>query len=544
MRLQTVLLSTENAYVTGAKGKARKNSKTRINKFEIEGFVPAGRHDIKPIKLTLPFDWSFGPPKDPNWRMQLHAWRFLDPYFVLYEESQDVDVIKTIMAYVSDWLDWLLFRADDKGRAWYDMSVSLRSCKIALLYSWLKKLPIYSTYSEILITLILLHNNWLIKRDNFNFGNHGIFHVHALKMFSLMGFYDNDTVGSLNTACQELIGELHDKQFDCEGVHKEGAFEYQRFAIKKFNELIKSGLWESEKVAYITNSLDKAIDCYDFMLHPSGHEIRHGDTVGEYVVKPNYLNDIPEGRTIYKNFQAGYHFLIERGAANNCNHLFISSQKSKCMHGHFDFLNLVWFLNQNKIVDDGGKYAYKKNSQRHFFVSAESHNGPLLKGWSQPDLIAVISDYNEGKRLLTIRGTFKNKKKNEMNLTRAAQLLDDSGLLVIDSTDVISSCMSILWRFAEGISLKTISFNFFEIKKDSTVIGSLLIGGKRGRECEVTHIPASQKTIKNHNTPARYNEIIYSDVIEIKAQSKVFTFFSATNKSEEWHKDQIKKLSN
>lgn len=387
-----MILKCRDCYITGALEDPEKALSTALNKikrFEENGFLPAGRNDIAPIPINLPFDWAYGPEKDPNWRMQCHAWRMLDPYFVAYEISEDKKYIDLILEYVSDWWHWVEFRAVNLGRAWYDMSVGLRACKIALLYQWLNDKKKYRSRVRLVESLALAHFSNLSNEKNINFGNHGIFQSHGLMCLAKSGSLNKALSKVAKGYSESYISEIFNKQFDSEGVHQEGSFEYQRFAIDKFEILISSPVWDASVSLDFPRVLKKAKEVYYWMVFPNGYEVPFGDSDGKYV---GVIDKSFYDRKVWIS-SLGYHvYKCQGDEGSDQDYLLFNLDAGHRIHGHDDFLSIILWSNDKSLLLDAGKYGYVKNRFREYFVSECAHNTARIRGANYNESSCIIEE--------------------------------------------------------------------------------------------------------------------------------------------------------
>ena len=456
-------LQCKDCYITGVaedSEKALNKALKKIKKFEEEGFVPAGRTDIRPIPITLPFEWSFGPDKDPNWRMQCHAWRMLDPYFVAYEISGNEIYLDSILQYIYDWWHWLEFRAEELGRAWYDMSVGLRSCKLAILYQWVKENKKYKKYVRMLNFLALSHIDNLLDWKNINQGNHGIFQSHGLKCLSKVGVVSDEVSDVAILASNKYLKKILHEQFDEEGVHQEGSFEYHRFAIDKFSSLVSSPVWGEDVSFDILRVLKKAESNYYWMVFPDGFEVSVGDSGGKFVGTtrpPKTLSKIwcaSSGYNVYKNENSSEQSYL----------LFVTKNKDQ-IHGHDDFGSLVLWENGRSILIDPGKYGYVKNSLRKYIVSSSAHNVSRFNrvGFNYADALVRVDYFKEFRGNIVGALVVCNNNESDSSFAQSRFFIycPKKYLYVIDEFESANKNeIEVNWHVDDGVSLVNGSVDF------------------------------------------------------------------------------------
>lgn len=352
-----------------------------IERYFENGFLPAGRSDLKPWKFDFPIDWLSNPFEDRNWMFHVQSWRMLDPFLARFED-EDINYISKI---INSWIDYEE-RADliKKKWLWYDMATGLRALKISyfILNCYHKGID-HKVYK--IESLIKSHFKHLTNISELNKGNHGLFQVNGL--MSLIWVIENEVISVKGIEIKRSfefaknnLGRLVLDQLGEFGVHTEHSPEYHFFATNIISKIIKSPWWKNVNLPDISALLEKSNICKSWIVDPLGQCAPVGDS-SKIIAFPK------DEKIIYKWPHKSYSnqilavldgYVVVRSKPEVCkdssNFLFFQGSFNSGAHKQADDLSFILQENGKFVFTDPGKYSYNKDKFRSYFTSSLAHN--------------------------------------------------------------------------------------------------------------------------------------------------------------------------
>ena len=332
--------------------------------------VFAPRDDVDPVPLMLPMDWDADPYQDRNWRAQLHMWRAIDSHLIAYSQSHDLAWLRLPVALMLDWWQWHGRRIEG-GRssryAWADLVNGNRATKIAYILGVERDRRFLTAWQRLrLLELARAHVVHITAIEPLRYSNH---------MFDdLMGVAALRTqlgpqVGAQITAFLDReLPRLLALQYTEKGVHRENSPGYQRFANSKLRELMRTGWFETPQLERI---LAKGEIVESWFRMPNGSIAPVGDTDGR---KNKRVGRTKEKRCGVFNSDG---YVVDRHATRPdkppSSYFLHMAAYHSWNHKHNDDLSYIWY-DQEDILCDVGKYAYKDDVWAEYAKSAQAHN--------------------------------------------------------------------------------------------------------------------------------------------------------------------------
>lgn len=354
------------------------------------------RKDSTPFELHFPLDWEQHERRDDrNWRMQLQGWTMFHNVMNIFDSYADKDrIVDYFLDVAGDW--YSQYGQDDPhtipsrmpaSYAWYDMSVGFRALVLGF---FLNRFAVFDitlprARTELLERLVDIHVQNLSFEKAFSLNNHGMFQVHGL-----MALIETDArrYSSFKPYVFEKMEELLRTQFDRHGVHVEHSPHYHFYALSTFESVLASG-WYSE-CPNLEATIAKARRVCKWLVDPLKRPACIGDSI--LTTQKNINFDLTEQATPYfdearliaSDFsESGYQIVRSpwhTDSSEAC-YLFLMGAYHSRVHKHRDCLSFEWFDKGSKIVCDGGKYGYKSDKFRNYFLSSAAHNGLTIEGF-------------------------------------------------------------------------------------------------------------------------------------------------------------------
>ncbi len=358
------------------------------------------RRDCSPYHITLPLDWEADWSKeDRNWRMQLQGLVMFHPVMNFFDAYEDKNAV---VAYFFEVIqDWLLIYGDDPNDivttrmptsyAWYDMSVGFRALVVAFFIDRIShfKLQISDEQINCLAEITKKHISHLYYEPAFSLNNHGMFQIQGLMaLIQLLGV---DDYSDEYTYALDKMEKLVLSQYNEQGIHLEHSPHYHFYALTTFDNVVKSGWYASKKS--IPKTVLMAHGKKKWIVDPLNRPACIGDSIltvqkGISFDKcdgDNYLEVAKQGQNyVISDFNdSGYAIIRSHWDTppDKATYVFFMGMYQSKTHKHRDCLSFEWFDAGDKILCDGGKYGYKSDKYRHFFLSNRAHNTVEIEGF-------------------------------------------------------------------------------------------------------------------------------------------------------------------
>ena len=343
------------------------------------------RKDCDPFFISFPLDWEMESKKiDRNWRMQLQGWTFFHPIMNVFDSYKNKKlVINYFLETVADWWGRYGNDPDDivtsrmpRSYAWYDMSVGFRALVIAFFCNRLDfyGLSISENQKELLDNVVAKHIRHLRNPATFSMNNHGLFQSHGLVGLLKLKPNLSSTIEADLSYAIKLVEKLIISQFGKQGIHLEHSPHYHFYALNTLESQIKSGWYDSsEKILSLAK--DAKVNC-KWLLDPKKRPVCIGDSILTKQSSVFFPKKPISGHLISNFSESGYAIVRSGwGVDDNCaSMLFLMGGYHSKAHKHRDCLSFDWYDQGERIICDSGKYGYKIDKYRNYFLSNRAHN--------------------------------------------------------------------------------------------------------------------------------------------------------------------------
>ena len=360
-----------------------------IRQFETEGFRAYDR-DCPPFPFQVPFDWMCDPFTDRNWKMQLHAWRMLDPYLLdlgddaLTATATGRDNFTKSVAIVDDWIDSTIRRKQDNDFTWYDLAVGNRALKLAQIALAAPALGVKWPLSALRKKTIRRHVEELSDPAKFSFGNHGFFQLHGLMALAWV-FPTIAGVEACHAYAETQLTALLKEQFNDSGVHRENSPWYHLFTTDAVAKILGSPWWRGHVPPEAEGLLARAEIAKSWMVTPDRCCVPVGDSAGSDIAGDlDHVLDRPH-MTAHRHIGArldGYGIVrsLPGAAMKASSYLLLQAGFFSRWHKHSDCLSFVWWEAGEYVLIDSGRYGYQAGPWRDYFLSTRAHNAVEIDG--------------------------------------------------------------------------------------------------------------------------------------------------------------------
>lgn len=361
-------------------------------------------------------DWSPYGKYHRSWGFHLHAWEFMDPILLSFEESQDIVWLEDAVRIALGWIERHTETDEvDDEMAWYDMSLALRTPRLLALLHRASRYDELHAESLMLAQAFALHLSELGRERAFNPGNnHGFYtavsQVHAAKYAGMFS-----TAPTTREQGEQRLNQMAKSQFAADGVHLEHSPDYHRMLLKSFERAVADGLIEDPEVQ---DRVERAAHVLGWMIQPDGALVQFGDSPetklvgkGARSIDPHTQFILSEGEegipptselAVFSD--GGYAFVRSpqpdgKGSPRDSGYLAFSAAFHSRAHKHADDLNVVWFDRGQQILTDSGRFGYGDllppdsplRKEGYYYAAAErqyvegtmAHNTVMLDGVNQ-----------------------------------------------------------------------------------------------------------------------------------------------------------------
>ncbi len=358
------------------------------------------RNDCEPFFLESPIDWEAKDrSEDRNWRMQLQGWTYFHAIMNIFDEYEEKnELVRIFFEFSRDWYSVYGEDAEDikttrmpESYAWYDMSVGFRALVIAF---FLDRIACHDMalpeQDRVFIQEIgLKHVRHLSSEKIFSLNNHGIFQIQGLVALCQMldGIENREEILAYGVRKME---ELVKTQFAANGIHLEHSPHYHFYVCSTFEAVTQTGWYKDSEI--ISDRITKALERKRWLVDPLTRPICVGDSILTPQRTVNFLLD-PDDWTrddvLISNFhESGY--AVVRSAWKTppdvSSMLFLTAAYHSKSHKHRDCMSFDWFDRGERIICDGGKYGYRSDKYRNYFLSARAHNSVEIENF---DIIKI-----------------------------------------------------------------------------------------------------------------------------------------------------------
>ncbi|MBV7294239.1 heparinase II/III domain-containing protein [Corynebacterium sp. TAE3-ERU16] len=325
-----------------------------------------------PEELT----WNEDPFRQPNWRFQFHALRWIDPLRRRAIEGS-FTAAHTWLKISESWIDSKI-QSEDKY-AWMDMADGLRVIELVLGYPIIPE-----DKRQKYVDAIRVHADHLSDPKYRADGNHALHQLQGL-LVAASFLQDDALIEEFAVQIRNLFWDAYDK----EGVNKEASLSYQDLNYRWWREAIQRAEREHIDLSDLNSTLLKGRSMLVHGVKPNGYLEMLGDTPDlktitrdgsaetDYVLTKGSEGVPPAERAV--TFEEGYIFgrsgwgEFQKGFEDET---FYSLRfgSDRAIHGHQDSTSFTLYGSGKPWLVDPGLYGYIPSRERNYMKSRRAHN--------------------------------------------------------------------------------------------------------------------------------------------------------------------------
>lgn len=339
-----------------------------------------------------PFDWSYDPQSDRNWRFLMNALDPLESFIAAYESSGDPAYLAVVKNGVFDWIEYNLVENRENDFKWYDMATGIRATRLAFLFhTGVTREELADDELSVLLGAMDMHVEVLSDPRLLSRGNHGL--------FQMLGLAAICRAAPILESCEsgapyasKTFAEIARAQFTREGVHVEHSSQYHPWAITVIESMVDYGYFNDFDTRFLADAKSQVINYF----YPDGSMTLLGDTgrqgicsvrdmhpFAEYVCTGGSDGEQPplQSRNL---MESGYVVVWsdwnERPLREQ-SYFFFNAAFHSHAHKHADDFSFLWYERGVPILIDSGKYSYEYSTKwRKYVSSTRAHNTLEIDG--------------------------------------------------------------------------------------------------------------------------------------------------------------------
>ncbi|MBG0832304.1 heparinase II/III family protein [Planomonospora sp. ID67723] len=319
--------------------------------------------DLAPVKVGKDVDWRADPYRNRSWSMVFHSLRWMGRLVADYENNGEKAYLARATEIAEDWVQDNP-RGGGSPYAWQEHPIALRAPALVCLSKHVDASWLTRSLAE---HAGMLSNPALYEKGH----NHGI--DQDIALLGIGCRYNRDEWSSL--AIRRLT-ETVELDVDSQGALREQAPRYAIYVYDRLKVAMDNiGACGRKVPASITERWKSLEDFISHSTQPNGFMVPIGD--GGADVRP--VGYARPKKTV-KVFRNGY--VYGRTAWDKPGSAFYSIRfgPGAKYHGHEDHLGVTYYAQGRDVLVDVGFHSYENNGYRHWTMSPEAHNVPMVAG--------------------------------------------------------------------------------------------------------------------------------------------------------------------
>lgn len=369
--------------------------------------------EFPPVKIDSATDWLNSAAENRSWGYHLHSWELMDPVVTEYLRTESREYLDWVLDIAASWAEQCLAGDAHQTMAWYDMSVALRSPRLAVIIHLASAADVSDDQMEPLLCLAMAHQDAHVAKDSFNSANNHGFYAALGQLYLGRSLRAIPGMEGLIAQGAERMRVMSRQQFLQDSGHAEHSPEYHRMLLDSFETAINRDIITDE---VIIERIRHASHVLGWFIQPNGKLLQFGDSSAEQMVRASHVHSLdsttrflmsrgstgsPTDQDLFVLPEAGYAIIRtpapqttqELGAAS---YLALAGGFHSRAHKHCDDLSLVWFHRGEEILVDAGRYGYGPqlpndsplrkdgfyydSAERQFVESSGAHNVVTVDG--------------------------------------------------------------------------------------------------------------------------------------------------------------------
>ncbi|MFC4060741.1 heparinase II/III family protein [Planomonospora corallina] len=320
--------------------------------------------DLPAVKVGRDVDWRTDPYRNRSWSMVFHSLRWMGRLVADYETNGDRAYLERATEIARDWVKDNPRRGGGSPYAWQEHPIALRAPALVCLSKHVKESWLTKSLAE---HAAMLSDPKLYEKGH----NHGI--DQDIALLGIGCRYGREAWTSL--AIRRLT-ETVELDVDSQGALREQAPRYAVYVHDRLKVAMDNIEACGRKVPSAIERRWEALKT--FVAHstqPNGFMVPIGD--GGADVRPAGYDTPKKTVKVYRN---GYVYgRTDWGKPESAFYSVRFGPGTK-YHGHEDHLGVTYYAQGRDVLVDVGFHSYEDNAYRHWTMSPEAHNVPVVAG--------------------------------------------------------------------------------------------------------------------------------------------------------------------
>jgi len=335
-----------------------------------------------PVNVCAPIDWTPRLKSDRSHEFHIQCLDMVNALLAGYSHSAETRYLTTAIDVA---LDWVVHHRQFDGHEnnsqfiWYDMSVGMRSYRLAYLYDAAVHAGMLDEETRgLLWSSLEQHAAYLADDANIAFhNNHGYYQVAGQLAMGRRFAGQSPLMKQAQQQGRKRLKRMLEQQFAPDGVHREHSPDYHRMVYDTLKALIDSGLVTDAPTLAFAQRIEEALSWF---VYPNQRIVNFGDSDDRTLVrKPReaeskwltpemrfwvsggQVGSAPAGGA--RAFTEGGYWVARQAGADpgqpaGWSYLALNAAFHSRTHKHADDLSLVWHDRGHNILVDAGRYGY------------------------------------------------------------------------------------------------------------------------------------------------------------------------------------------
>lgn len=359
----------------------------------------------QPRRSDGALDWAHGGPTgDEEWAHLLNRHEWLGTLLDAYRFSGDERYAQGLNDFLLDWILTNPYPVEDECcPQWRTLETALRFNTWPSVFYGLQESESFTEAVRILMLISIAEHGALIQRFHWTHQNHALFELKGLARISV--YWPEFRVADewFDYAARHMLYEM-EGQVRPDGVQDELTSLYHYHALRQFQEVMDLAVLALRELPPpYRSSLEKMYHYLAYTLRPDGFSLLNNDSD-----RNDYRAEIAQAATVFR--RPDWEYIISNGKRGDppaqssvlfpyagqvilrdnwqpqAQWSFFDGGPDGTAHRHYDKLHLSLAAGGRDLLVDSGRYWYKSDVWREYFVSSFGHNVVLVDGFGhRPD---------------------------------------------------------------------------------------------------------------------------------------------------------------
>ncbi len=351
-------------------------------------------------------DWTYrGPKDDAEWAFFLNRHQWMKNLTIAYRKTGN----ERYAGYLNRaLLDWIVSNSapvsDTYSPPWHPLNTAIRFRSWPAVFYGMQQSGAFSDATRLLMLISLIEQGDRLRRFHWTHQNHALYELNGLARIAAYWPELRRSDEWFDYAARHLLYELEGQVLP-DGVQDELSSMYHYGALQQFQQVVElAGRTGRTLPTALREGVEKMYNYLAYSMRPDGYNLLNNDSdrndyrpqISEaaslfnrpdwsYITSNGNLGEQPEETSILVAY-AGQ-VIMRNGWHEGAHWSYFDGGPHGTAHRHDDKLHLSVAAYGRDLLVDGGRYWYRSDIWREYFVSSYSHNVVLVDGFGhRPDV--------------------------------------------------------------------------------------------------------------------------------------------------------------